>query len=111
LGLKLEVVRKEVLSILGMNTEVREGGSQRAEVRPEDLNVAFKYVQDELFQALRQICTRIEKLVQGKEEAVAAQDFEKAVSLRDQEIKLKQHLVDVFKKLQALLRETEDESR
>ncbi len=92
--------------------KVMPGGSPPANVSlGMDLNTAFMYLPEELLQALKEINDRIKKLVKEKEEAVAEQDFEKAVGWRDQADKIKCQLFDAVKKLQAFVRKSEGGSK
>jgi ATP-dependent Clp protease ATP-binding subunit ClpA len=90
LGLRLEVVRQEILHLLGLSglvLEVRDVPSLvplSLEKMPElpDLPAAVR-------QARAELIVQVEQLNQEKESAVAEQAFERAAYLRDQADKLK----------------------
>ena len=101
----------EVGNLLGVDRNVWEGaGSEAPSTADGDGKQLVRHLPEEVKQVLKTINARLEKLIQEKEDAVATQDFEKAAWLRDKEDKLKGQLVDGFKKIQALLRQAEDES-
>src|SRR5207244_11594294 len=76
-----------------------------------DLNTTFMYLPEEVIRPLQDISAGIGKLVQQKEEAITEQDFDKAARLRDKAEKIKQRLLDAVKQLQALIRESQDDSK
>jgi len=111
LGLKLEDVRGEVLNLLGQSMGSPQGpGDQAGLSSGLDLYEALMHLPEEFLRALKEASDRIEKLCQDKEEEIAEQDFVKAAGLRDKQDKIKRWLLDMVKKLQTFLHESEDDS-
>jgi ATP-dependent Clp protease ATP-binding subunit ClpA len=110
LGLKLEDVREEILYLLGFDVNTQEAPTRRADVSlAQDLNRALMFLPEEFVQVLTEINSRIEKLTQEKEEALAERDFEKAGRLSDQADKFKRKLLDGIRDLRTLVRESEND--
>ncbi|HEV3448459.1 MAG TPA: Clp protease N-terminal domain-containing protein [Gemmataceae bacterium] len=93
LGVKLEDVREELLNFSGSSGE---GSARRPrepavmlKVVPRVSEVDLSNLPHETQTAIRELDAEISKLNQGKEEAVAEQDFEKAAMLRDKADRLR----------------------
>jgi ATP-dependent Clp protease ATP-binding subunit ClpA len=84
IGLRLEDVREEIMNLLGVSHPSARAGSPFMGLRSLP---AAEFPAD-LRPALMELATPIEALTQEKEEAIAEQDFETAVRLRDQADKL-----------------------
>jgi ATP-dependent Clp protease ATP-binding subunit ClpC len=87
LGVKLEQVRAEVLVVMGKKDRPVKSAAPKVAPKPpaEDLSDLPPELQD----SLRELGAAIDKLNREKNDAVAAQDFEKAAWLRDRADRLK----------------------
>jgi ATP-dependent Clp protease ATP-binding subunit ClpC len=104
-------VREAVLKLLGLSVDVDEGRTRPTEAPiGRDFMQVFMSLPEPIIQVLEEINSRIEKLNEEKEQAVAEQNFAKAASLRDKADKIKHRLLKAVEELRALLREPGDES-
>ena len=87
LGLKLEVVREEVISLLGGRNSFTNSGANVV-----DLPI-------EVMKAGAELDASIAWLIVAKEEAIVNQDFEKAADVRDQVVKLQQKKPAILREL------------
>jgi ATP-dependent Clp protease ATP-binding subunit ClpA len=110
LGLELKVVREEVLTVLGANSDVSNPlRTSTDSPTVHDLSTPFMYLPEEVIQALEDIGERFQKIVLDKQEAIAEQDFEKAAGFRDKEHELKRRVLDAIKHLKTSIREWDSE--
>jgi ATP-dependent Clp protease ATP-binding subunit ClpA len=112
LGLKLQEVRHEIVNLIGPSMALEELPSREELDMPlaQDLNRAFMYLPEEVIQVLKEVNDRLEKLQSEKEAAIAQQDFERAAMIREEEVKIKEWLLDTVKKMQAFMRQSEEKS-
>jgi ATP-dependent Clp protease ATP-binding subunit ClpA len=87
LGVKLEDVRAEVFAILGKKDRPAKSAVPKVVPKPPDEDLSA--LPPETQEAVRELDDAIAKLNREKEEAVAAQDFEKAAMLRDRSDRLR----------------------
>jgi ATP-dependent Clp protease ATP-binding subunit ClpC len=120
LGLKLEDVREEVLTLVGVGTDMSDPDSRRADGPfSQDLNADYpfnrnfnqtlEHIPDDVIRILKGINDHLEQMTQEKEQAISEQDFEKAASLRDKYDKARRQLLVEVSKLQGLIRGSEDD--
>ena len=98
LGLRLQVVRQEVLNILGHHQDLEEADRtlDLAEA-PEDSNAEIQHLPEHAREIVAEFDCQIDVIDQEKEEAVAAQEFEKAFGLLSLEDKLKKLRADFIR--------------
>ena len=106
LGLTLDGVRRQILTILGEHVDVREGTGPAASAAGDTPKVRFRHLPEEVLRTLDGIDAHIEKLVGEKEKAIATEAFECAARLRDREECVKRQLLQALQKLQDLIRES-----
>jgi ATP-dependent Clp protease ATP-binding subunit ClpC len=90
LGLRLEHVREEVLNLLGHSSNPEEAGGAVDETEPpKGANAEIQHLPEPARKIVAEFDHQLDLIQQEKVEAVAAQDWEKAASLRDLEHNLK----------------------
>ena len=96
LGLRLEDVREEVLNLPGHRQNLQEPGGAAP---PEEASAEIQHLPEPARKTVAEFDRQLDVIEQEKEEAVAAQDFEKAASLRDSELKLKKQRAKFIRRL------------
>ena len=100
LGLRLEHVREEVLNLLGHRQNLQKaGGAVDEAAPPEEASAEIQHLPEPARKTVAEFDRQLDVIEQEKEEAVAAQDFEKAASLRDSELKLKKQRAKFIRRL------------
>jgi ATP-dependent Clp protease ATP-binding subunit ClpA len=89
LGLRLEVVREEVLNLLGLDPATLQAEPDSCVAVRSSPEPTIVDLPAEVRRTLEELDAQIEQFNQAKQEAVAEQDFEKAAHLRDQFDKLR----------------------